>query len=103
MADGAGHAPPWVCSFLDVVTGSPLTMLRTYNALIGESEFYSSERSNFVDSHKTFKRAIRSFTWEVTEVFSELPVVAFSWRHFGLFHGKFTCTSFPYCYFSALD
>jgi hypothetical protein len=78
-------------------------MLRTYNALIGESEFYSSERSNFVDSHKTFKRAIRSFTWEVTEVFSELPVVAFSWRHFGLFHGKFTCASFPCCYFSALD
>jgi hypothetical protein len=68
---------------------------RTYNALIGESEFYSSARSNFIDSHKTFKRAIRSFTWEVTEVYSELPVVAFSWRHFGLFHGKFTCTCTP--------
>jgi hypothetical protein len=66
----------------------------TYNALIGESEYYSSERSNFIDSHKTFKRAIRSFNWEVLEVFSELPVVAFSWRHFGLFHGKFTCTLF---------
>jgi hypothetical protein len=77
--------PIITCAYFDI---------RTYNALIGESEYYSSERSNFIDSHKTFKRAIRSFNWEVLEVFSELPVVAFSWRHFGLFHGKFTCESF---------
>ncbi|KIY49621.1 hypothetical protein FISHEDRAFT_57903 [Fistulina hepatica ATCC 64428] len=64
--------------------------LGTYNAVIGESEFYSAEKSNFFDSHKTFKRAIRSFAWEVLEVFSELPTVVFTWRHFGLYNGKFT-------------
>ncbi|KAE9393436.1 hypothetical protein BT96DRAFT_999474 [Gymnopus androsaceus JB14] len=63
--------------------------LGTYNAVIGESEYYSSENSNFTVSHKTFKRAIRSFGWEVLEVYSELPTVVFTWRHFGVFHGAY--------------
>jgi hypothetical protein len=74
---------PWL-------TADDMIRLGTYNAVIGESQYYSSDKSNFLDSHKTFKRAIRSFNWEVIEVYSELPVVAFKWRHFGLYHGKFT-------------
>ncbi|KAI8825189.1 uncharacterized protein EV422DRAFT_549908 [Fimicolochytrium jonesii] len=61
----------------------------SYNALIGESELYSSTHSDFIESHKTFKRALRTFSWEVLEVYSGPPVVAFKWRHWGTSVGKF--------------
>lgn len=68
--------------------GPPQTaeyMLRvgTYNAIIAPNEFYSPANSDFASSHKTFKRMMPTFAWEVIEVYSGPPTVAFRWRHWG--------------------
>lgn len=42
---------------------------------------------DFSESHKLFKRALRAFSWEVIDVYSGPPVVAFKWRHWGLNNG----------------
>lgn len=55
----------------------------TYNAIIAPNEFYSPDNSDFASSHKTFKRMMPSFAWEVLEVYSGPPKVAFRWRHWG--------------------
>lgn len=56
----------------------------TYNAIITSNEFYDPEKSDFASSHKTFKRMMPTFAWEVLEVYSGPPVVAFKWRHWGV-------------------
>jgi hypothetical protein len=55
----------------------------TYNAIIAANEYYSPENLDFASSHKTFKRMMPTFAWEVLEVYSGPPVVAFKWRHWG--------------------
>jgi len=55
----------------------------TYNAIITANEYYSPENSDFASSHKTFKRMMPTFAWEVLEVYSGPPLVAFKWRHWG--------------------
>lgn len=55
----------------------------TYNAILQPNEFYSPEHSDFSSSHKIFKRLMPTFAWEVLEVYSGPPVVAFKWRHWG--------------------
>ncbi|KAH8674519.1 hypothetical protein BGZ60DRAFT_404175 [Tricladium varicosporioides] len=55
----------------------------TYNAIISANEFYDPKNSDFASSHKTFKRMMPTFAWEVLEVYSGPPVVAFKWRHWG--------------------
>jgi len=55
----------------------------TYNALIAANQYYDPKHSDFSSSHKTFKRMMPSFAWEVLEVYSGPPVVAFKWRHWG--------------------
>lgn len=52
----------------------------TYNALIGDTELYKASDMDFSESHKLFKRALRAFSWEVIQVYSGPPVVAFKWR-----------------------
>ncbi|KAL0092586.1 hypothetical protein J3Q64DRAFT_1222622 [Phycomyces blakesleeanus] len=59
----------------------------TYNALIGDTELYKASESDFSDSHKLFKRCLRTFSWEVLEVYSGPPTVAFKWRHWGTMTG----------------
>ncbi|KAG0066379.1 hypothetical protein BGZ90_001428 [Linnemannia elongata] len=69
-------------------------MLRvgTYNALLGETQYYSSKNSGFEESHLTFKQSLRGgFAWECLKVYSGPPVVAFKWRHWGKFTGKLRC------------
>ncbi|CZT00372.1 uncharacterized protein RAG0_08420 [Rhynchosporium agropyri] len=56
----------------------------TYNAIITPNEFYDPEKSDFASSHKTFKRMMPTFAWEVLEVYSGPPTVAFKWRHWGV-------------------
>ncbi|OBT69471.1 hypothetical protein VE03_01019 [Pseudogymnoascus sp. 23342-1-I1] len=56
----------------------------TYNALIAPNEFYGSEHADFASSHKTFKRMMPAFAWEVLEVYGGPPVVAIKWRHWGV-------------------
>ncbi|KAI7866541.1 hypothetical protein BDF14DRAFT_1812435 [Spinellus fusiger] len=59
----------------------------TYNALIGDTDLYKASENDFSESHKLFKRALRTFSWEVLEVYSGPPTVAFKWRHWGLMTG----------------
>lgn len=56
----------------------------TYNGIISPNEYYSPENSDFASSHKTFKRMMPTFAWEVIEVYSGPPRVAFKWRHWGV-------------------
>ncbi|KAL2070845.1 hypothetical protein VTL71DRAFT_13871 [Oculimacula yallundae] len=56
----------------------------TYNAIITPNEYYDPEKSDFASSHKTFKRMMPTFAWEVLEVYSGPPTVAFKWRHWGV-------------------
>ncbi|KAJ6508367.1 hypothetical protein C8R45DRAFT_1168331 [Mycena sanguinolenta] len=71
------------------VNGGPATsgehMLKvgTYNAIIAPNAYYSPEHSDFASSHVTFKSMMPTFAWEVLEVYSGPPTVAFRWRHWG--------------------
>ncbi|KAJ6504613.1 hypothetical protein C8R47DRAFT_1245528 [Mycena vitilis] len=71
------------------VNGGPPTpaehMLKvgTYNAIISPNAYYSPEHSDFATSHVTFKSMMPTFAWEVLEVYSGPPQVAFRWRHWG--------------------
>jgi hypothetical protein len=56
----------------------------TYNAIIAPNDYYDPTKSDFASSHKTFKRMMPTFAWEVLEVYSGPPVVAFKWRHWGV-------------------
>lgn len=56
----------------------------TYNAIIAPNEYYSPDYSDFASSHKTFKRMMPTFAWEVLEVYSGPPSVSFRWRHWGV-------------------
>lgn len=61
----------------------------SYNVLIGDSPYYRANQS-FESSHHTFLAAMPGgFFWEVLEVFSPPPSVAFSWRHWGVFGGEY--------------
>ncbi|OCK85442.1 hypothetical protein K432DRAFT_439311 [Lepidopterella palustris CBS 459.81] len=64
---------------------TPEHMLRvgTYNAIIAPNEYFSPENFDFETSHKTFKRMMPTFAWEVLEVYSGPPLVTFRWRHWG--------------------
>jgi hypothetical protein len=56
----------------------------TYNALLTSNEYYCPAHSDFALSHKTFKRMMPYFAWEVLEVYSGPPKVVFRWRHWGI-------------------
>ena len=64
-------------------TAEHMLEVGTYHAIIASNEFYSPARSDFASSHKTFKRMMPTFAWEVLEVYSGPPTVAFKWRHWG--------------------
>lgn len=66
------------------IPGEEMTRIGTYNALLTKSELYDPSTNNFEDSHRTFKRMMPTFAWEVIEVYSGPPTVAFKWRHWGV-------------------
>ncbi|KAL4878479.1 hypothetical protein BJY04DRAFT_221200 [Aspergillus karnatakaensis] len=70
-------------------SGEHMLAVGTYNALISANKYYDPEQNNFEDSHKSFKRMIESFAWEVKEVYSGPPVVVFRWRHWGVMRGDY--------------
>ncbi|CAG8507790.1 6849_t:CDS:2 [Ambispora leptoticha] len=74
-------------------TAEDMIKIGTYNALIGESEYYAASRiMDSVDSHKVFRSCLRSgFAWECLEVYSGPPRVSFKWRHWGTMSGKLRC------------
>jgi len=62
-----------------------------YNMLIGETAHYSSKDTTFEASNKNFGASFpEGFAWEVLEVYSGPPSVAFKWRHFGRMSGTYT-------------
>lgn len=65
-------------------TAEHMLKVGTYNAIITPNEYYDPTKSDFDSSHKTFKRMMPTFAWEVLEVYSGPPVVAFKWRHWGV-------------------
>ncbi|KAI1738242.1 hypothetical protein F4680DRAFT_450322 [Xylaria scruposa] len=79
--------------------GEPVSaehMLRvgTYNAIIQPGgSYYDPATMDFAASHKTFKRMMPTFAWEVLEVYTEPPVVAFKWRHWGEFKGDYSAVN----------
>jgi hypothetical protein len=64
-------------------TGDHMLRVGTYNALLTASQYYDPAHNDFEISHKAFKRMMPTFAWEVLEVYSGPPVVAFRWRHWG--------------------
>lgn len=65
-------------------TAEHMLKVGTYNAIIAPNDFYDPTKSDFASSHKTFKRMMPTFAWEVLEVYSGPPVVVFKWRHWGV-------------------
>lgn len=66
-------------------TGDDMLRLGTYNAIIQPgNEYYDPKYSNFSQSHKTFKRMMPTFAWEVLDVVGAPPVVGIKWRHWGV-------------------
>jgi hypothetical protein len=62
----------------------------SYNLFIGETQHYSGAAETFESSSALFKTAFPGgFFWELLEVYSPPPVVAFKWRHWGMFTGPF--------------
>ncbi|KAL1299659.1 hypothetical protein HN51_044201 [Arachis hypogaea] len=67
----------------------------SYNALLGSSlpkelKAYRSEEETFESSHEAFRSAFpRGFAWEVIQVYSGPPHIAFKFRHWGFFEGPF--------------
>jgi len=76
-------------SYTFAINGGPsqsaehMLQVGTYNAILAPNEYYSPAQSDFETSHKTFKRMMPTFAWEVLEVYSGPPQVAFRWRHWG--------------------
>lgn len=63
-----------------------------YNWLFAgaDKELYDSTKETFHSSHKMFRGAfLAGFPWEVVEVFSPPPRVAFTWRHWATFDGVY--------------
>lgn len=62
-----------------------------YNFLLGKCPGYDGTKQTFESANMIFSEAFtEGFAWECTEVFSGPPSVAFKWRHFGPFSGKYT-------------
>ncbi|GLA02281.1 hypothetical protein AnigIFM60653_001684 [Aspergillus niger] len=65
------------------LSGEHMLKVGTYNALLTPSAYYDPANNDFEASHKSFKRMMPTFAWEVLEVYSGPPVVVFKWRHWG--------------------
>lgn len=67
----------------------------SYNALLKNSlpkefQYYKADEETFESSHESFRSAFpRGFAWEVITVYSGPPVIAFKFRHWGIFEGPF--------------
>ncbi len=78
-------------------TGEHMLQVGTYNAIIESNQYYCPAHNNFEQSHKTFKRMMPTFAWEVLEVYSGPPTVTFRWRHWGEFKQDYSGFD-PYVY-----
>lgn len=61
-----------------------------YNALMQNQPLYNCNTHSFQTSHDSFRSAFnQGFPWELMEVFSGPPRVAFSWRHWAHWTGPY--------------
>jgi len=62
-----------------------------YNVLLDSApqELWDGAAISWTQSHDIFHETFAAFPWEVLKVFSGPPVVAFTWRHWGHFTGKY--------------
>ncbi len=80
------------CNGQQKYTAMEMIKQGTYNALIGQTNYYDSNAISFEDSHLAFKRSLgEGFAWEILEVYSGPPTVTFTWRHFGRMTDYFSC------------
>ncbi|GAA6619704.1 ester cyclase [Scytonema sp. NUACC26] len=71
-------------------TASDVIKAGTYNLFMPDTEAYKASEETFESSGKLFRTAFpKGFLWEVLEVFSSPPNVAFKWRHWGTFSGSY--------------
>lgn len=62
----------------------------SYNTVMQNQPLYDSEVHSFEASHGLFRSAFsEGFAWELLEVFSGPPRVAFSWRHWAHWTGPY--------------
>jgi hypothetical protein len=60
-----------------------------YNVLLESCPLWENGSISWEQSHDAFHDAFAAFPWEVLEVYSGPPKVAFTWRHWGTFTGSF--------------
>ncbi|GMJ10108.1 hypothetical protein like AT1G78780 [Hibiscus trionum] len=77
------------------LTGEETLKLGSYNALLKNSlpkefQYYKADEESFESSHEAFRSAFpRGFAWEVIAVYSGPPLIAFKFRHWGIFEGPY--------------
>ncbi|XP_060589607.1 uncharacterized protein LOC132744835 [Ruditapes philippinarum] len=64
-----------------------------YNLMLRNCPLYDAGKHSFDSSQDLFRGVFKSgFAWEVLDVFSGPPTVAFTWRHWGNFEGQYKQT-----------
>ncbi|CAH0392555.1 unnamed protein product [Bemisia tabaci] len=77
------------------LSGEETLRVGSYNALLANSlpkelKYYKADEETFESSHEAFRSAFpRGFAWEVIQVYSGPPEIAFKFRHWGFFEGPF--------------
>lgn len=77
------------------LSGEETLELGSYNALLKNSlpkefQYYKADEETFESSHDVFRSAFpRGFAWEVLNVYSGPPEIAFKYRHWGFFEGPY--------------
>ena len=72
--------------------GQEAAKVGTYNWILENApkELYDAGKHTFESSHQLFRGTFTDgFPWELLEVYSGPPKVAFSWRHWGDFNGQY--------------
>lgn len=77
------------------LSGEETLRLGSYNALLKSSlpeefQYYKADEESFESSHEVFRACFpRGFAWEVIEVYSGPPLIAYKFRHWGFFEGPY--------------
>lgn len=79
---------PYLTAEETLEVGSYNALMRT--SLEEEHGAYKASKETFESSHDVFRAVFPGgFAWEVLEVYSGPPTVAFKWRHWGHMEGPF--------------
>ena len=72
-------------------TRRPTRSIGNYNVLLSgcPAKLWDAQNTSWEESHAKWHTAFAAFPWELLEVFSGPPTVAFSWRHWANYTGTF--------------